>query len=61
MKEDDKEKRIFAAVMKLFVENGIEIPQLLQFLKKQVLQQGIFTYNKVDLINKLYMSIKKKF
>lgn len=63
MKEDNKEKRIFEAALKLFVENGIDNTSISLISKEAGIATGtIYLYfdNKVDLINKLYISIKKE-
>jgi AcrR family transcriptional regulator len=63
MKEDDKEKKIFKAALKLFVENGIDHTSISLICKEAGISTGtpyLYFENKVDLINRLYLSIKKE-
>ena len=63
MKEDNKEKRIFDAALKLFVEKGIDNTSTSLISKEAGIAAGtlyLYFENKVDLINKLYISKKKE-
>lgn len=63
MKEDSKEKRIFDAALKLFVEKGIDNTSISSISKEAGIAAGtlyLYFENKVDLINKLYISKKKE-
>ena len=63
MKEDNKEKRIFDAALKLFVEKGIDNTSTSLISKEASIATGtlyLYFENKVDLINKLYISKKKE-
>ena len=64
MKENSKEQRIFEAALKLFVERGVDNTSISLISKEAGIATGtIYLYfeNKMDLINKLYISKKKKF
>lgn len=63
MKENSKEKRIFDAALKLFVEKGIDTTSMALISKEAGIAAGtlyLYFENKVDLINKLYISMKKE-
>ena len=63
MVKDDKEKRIFEAALKLFVEKGIDTTSISLISQEAGIATGtlyLYFENKVDLINKLYISIKKE-
>jgi Transcriptional regulator len=63
MKEDNKEKRIFEAALKLFVERGVDNTSISLISKEAGIATGtIYLYfeNKMDLVNKLYISKKKE-
>jgi AcrR family transcriptional regulator len=63
MVEEDKKKRILEAALKLFTEKGIDNTSTALISKEADVAAGtIYLYfeNKVDLINKLYLSIKEE-
>ena len=63
MIKDDKEKRIFEVALKLFVEKGIDNTSTSLISKEAGIAAGtlyIYFENKEDLINKLYISLKKE-
>ena len=63
MVEEDKKKRILDAALKLFTEKGIDNTSTALISKEADVATGtIYVYfeNKVDLINKLYLSIKEE-
>jgi AcrR family transcriptional regulator len=63
MVEEDKKKRILEAALKLFTEKGIDNTSTALISKEADVAVGtIYLYfeNKVDLINKLYISIKEE-
>jgi AcrR family transcriptional regulator len=63
MVEEDKKKRILEAALKLFVEKGIDNTSTALISKEADVATGtIYLYfeNKVDLISKLYISIKEE-
>ena len=63
MVEEDKKKRILEAALKLFTEKGIDNTSTALISKEANVAAGtIYLYfeNKVDLINKLYLSIKEE-
>ena len=63
MVEEDKKKRILEAALKLFVEKGIDNTSTSLISKEADVATGtIYLYfeNKVDLISKLYISIKEE-
>ena len=60
---EDKKKRILEAALKLFTEKGIDNTSTALIAKEADVAAGtIYLYfeNKVDLINKLYLSIKEE-
>ncbi len=60
---EDKKKRILEAALKLFIEKGIDNTSTALISKEAGVAAGtIYLYfeNKVDLINKLYISIKEE-
>lgn len=63
MKENNKEQRIFEAALKLFVEKGIDNTSISLISKEADIATGtlyLYFENKIDLINKLYISKKKE-
>jgi AcrR family transcriptional regulator len=63
MIKEDKEKRIFDAALKLFTEKGIDNTSTASISKEAGIAAGtlyVYFENKEDLINKLYMSLKKE-
>jgi AcrR family transcriptional regulator len=63
MVEEDKKKRILEAALNLFTEKGIDNTSTALISKEAGVAAGtIYLYfeNKVDLINKLYLSIKEE-
>jgi len=63
MVEEDKKKRILEAALNLFTEKGIDNTSTALISKEANVAAGtIYLYfeNKVDLINKLYLSIKEE-
>lgn len=63
MIKDDKEKRIFDAALKLFTEKGIDNTSTASISKEAGIATGtlyVYFENKEDLINKLFISLKKE-
>jgi AcrR family transcriptional regulator len=63
MVEEDKKKRILEAALKLFVEKGIDNTSTSLISKEADVATGtlyLYFENKVDLISKLYISIKEE-
>lgn len=63
MIKDAKEKKIFDAALKLFVEKGIDNTSTALISKEAGIATGtlyVYFENKGDLINKLYISLKEE-
>lgn len=64
MVQEDKKERILNASLKLFVEKGIDNASTSLISKESGVATGtlyLYFENKVDLINKLYISIKEEY
>jgi AcrR family transcriptional regulator len=63
MVEENKKKRILEAALNLFIEKGIDNTTIALISKEAGVAAGtlyLYFENKVDLINKLYISIKEE-
>jgi len=63
MVKDDKEKRIFDAALKLFIEKGIDNTSTASISKEAGIATGtlyVYFKNKEDLINKLYIHLNEE-